>query len=187
MTEAGSHPDSRKLARVAVDLKARFRVLDPTEHDAVRRRLMNAPSVWAPSDEASLLSLAASGASGTEALLARGLLDVCDQVRRLSYRVLASVGPMEAGQVVQVSGSGCQMSTRILLRPSTCLELQIEDDDDGVPPVRVVAEVVHAEGPAGGRYGLRFNSIHPTDQERLIRYLYRMQRRTLRETHLDEP
>jgi c-di-GMP-binding flagellar brake protein YcgR len=93
---------------------------------------------------------------------------------------------MEPARIVQLSGSGCRISSPLMLDLGTRLEVQVEDDDSGAPPVRLVGKIVHAAGPPEGRYGLRFDGIHPADQERLIRYVYQVQRKELRKTHMQK-
>jgi c-di-GMP-binding flagellar brake protein YcgR len=92
---------------------------------------------------------------------------------------------MEPGTLVELSGGGARLESHLLMERGTRLQLRLEDDESGNPPVQVVAQVVHAEGSAPGRFGVKFETIHPTDQERLIRFIYRLQRRALRRKHME--
>jgi c-di-GMP-binding flagellar brake protein YcgR len=173
-------PNRRQFARISVSLRVRFRVVRGDEADALREELLDAPSVWAPEGESLLLKLATGSGSGSEGLLARAVLDVSRQIGRLSHHVLAASGPTAVGDLLQLSGGGCLLSTRSTVPEGSQLDLRIADDDLEAPPIRFLAEVVRGQRPPDGRVPLRFASMHPSDQERLIRFLHALQRRQLR-------
>lgn len=175
--EAGNQ---REFARVPVRLAARFRVVRGEEAEALEARLLDAPSVWAPPGEAELLKLAGGGGSGSEGVLARAILDVGHHVARLTHRVLVATGPTAVGEFLQLSGGGGLMATDEALAEGARLDLRLADEDPEAPPLRVLAEVVRGQRRSAGNYPLRFVAIHPTDQERLIRFVHSLQRRQLR-------
>jgi hypothetical protein len=170
----------REFARIPVRIAARLKILEPSEAEELRRELLENPSVWSPPGEPALRELASGSRSDETALLSQAILDLCERLQVLDHRVAGAARPMEAVRLVQLSGSGAQLHSRRRIAPGTLLELQLDDDGSGVPPLRILAEVVHARGEGGSVYGVRFAAIHPIDSERLIRYVYRIQRQTLR-------
>ncbi len=171
----------REFARIPVELAARIRLLESDgEAQVLARELQERPSVWSVQEETELQRLATSSASAPEAVLARALLEVAAQLQRLRYRVLRPGPPMEPARVTEISGSGLRLSTERLLQPGTRLEIQLEDDENGAPPLRLLGEVVHASGRAPAFYGVRFVAAHPADARRLLRFIYEIQRRALR-------
>ena len=173
--------NEREFARLEAHLQARFRVIESeTELATLVADVLKAPSVWGAEGESELRHLADSPQSGAPGLLARALLDVARQVQRMSGRLLDEGGPMNVGTVDQISGGGVRFATSALLKRGSLLLLRLMDDRLEAPPVRVIAEVAHAGGPAPARYGLAFTTIHPADRNRLIRYVYQLQRRELR-------
>jgi len=183
MGDATSRSD-REFARIPVELGARFRVLDEQAFKGLSKKLLTHASVWAPSEEKSLIDLATAGRSQPNGMLARAILDISAQVQRLSYRVLEPDVAMERAELAELSAKGCRLGSPLMLERGSLLEMRILDDGTGVPPVRVGAEVVHTDGAAPARYGVRFVIAHPTDIERLIRYIYQRQRETLRSSHM---
>jgi hypothetical protein len=178
--------NEREWARVQVKVRARFKVIDEQEAARLEREILARPSVWGPSGEAGLRELAGSAAAGPSPLLAQALLEISRQVVRLQARFGDSGGPMETAEVGELSGGGGNLATPLLLRRGDRLELRFEDDDDDAPPVRALASVVHEGGPPPGRYGFHFDAIHSADRDRLIRFIYQVQRRALRTAHLLE-
>jgi hypothetical protein len=178
--------NEREWARVQVKVRARFKVIDEQEAARLEREILARPSVWAPSGEAGLRELAGSAAGGPSPMLAQALLEISRQVVRLQARLGDSEGPMEPAEVGELSGGGGQLATPLLLHRGDRLELWFEDDDDDAPPVRARASVVHEGGPSPGRFGFHFDAIHPADRDRLIRFIYQVQRRALRTAHLVE-
>jgi hypothetical protein len=180
------HPSNdREFARIPVRIPARFKILSAEEIETLRETILDAPSVWALDGESTLRNLAASTQAGAEGILARAMLELSTQMARLTYRVLHSGGPMEPATLVQLSGGGARIECHPLLERGTRLQLRLEDHESGNPPVQVLAQVVHAEGSSPGRYGIKFETVHPADQERLIRFIYRLQRKELRRKHME--
>jgi hypothetical protein len=177
--------DERQHARIEVRLRARFTVLDRNEAEILEERILEAPSVWSPEGENELTKMADSGQSGPEGLLARAILDLSHQIGRLSHHLLTAIGPAEMGTISQISGGGAQFSTQYLLEEGSLLDIRLVDDELEAPPVRAIAEVVHVRGAPPSRYGIAFKTIHPVDNERLIRYIYQVQRRQLRQASLE--
>jgi hypothetical protein len=170
----------REFARTTVRLDTRFRVVEGPSIEALRNKLAEAPSVWAPEGERALVDLAQSTSTGNDALLARAILDLIRQFRRLRTSVRDPGGPMEVGLLTQLSGGGARLETTLELDPGACLDMRLLDDETEPPPVRVLAEVIHGVGLPYGAYGVAFRAIHPSDRDRLVRYTYRLQRRELR-------
>ena len=172
--------NEREFARFDVEVRVRFSIVSEESAAEVERKLLDAPSVWNVQGEGELLKLASGAGSGTEGALAGALLDIARQVGRLTHRLLDSSGPMEVGTFTQLAENGARFATHMLLDPGALLDIRMMSDDADVPPVRLLAEVRHVQGGAPARYGLCFRAIHPRDRERLIRYLYEIQRRELR-------
>lgn len=171
----------RAYARVAIKLSVRFRVLESEdEAEQFGQSLIETPSVWGPPGESELWKLADSPSTGADGLVARALLALAAQIERLNRELLNADGPMEVGEIAELSCGGARFSTRLLLKNGQLLLLSLMGDDPDVPPVRCLAEVVHHEGRQDGQYGLAFKAIHPTDKERLTRFIYGLQRRELR-------
>lgn len=178
--------NEREFARFAVRLRARFRVVENDEElETLSERLLETPSVWAPEGESELWKLADSPGSGPDGLLARAILDIARQVERLNGRLMDDAGPMSVGSVVQLSGGGIRFSTSTLLKAGDRVDLRLMDDESEAPPIRILGEVVHVEGTPPAHYGLAFKTIHPVDRERLMRYIYHVQRRELRRATRD--
>jgi hypothetical protein len=178
--------EERQHARVKVRLGARFTLLDREQAEELEEQLLEKPSVWTLSSENELMKLADGSQSGDEALLAGAILDLCRQVERLGHRQYEAVGPSEVGTVVQLSGGGMLFSTQYHMKEGDLLDIRLLDETMEAPPIRALAEIVHQRGAPPNRYGLRFNTIHPLDKERLIRYIYQLQRRELRRASLEK-
>ncbi len=174
----------REFARIPVQLRVRFRIVEDTEAGALSEEIVERPSVWAPAGEAALRDIASGTTSGKDGLLSQAILELASQVVRLQALVLDGAGPMQAGLVVQLSGGGGQLAAELPLRVGARIELRFADEETGAPPVRAIAEIVHEHADAPARYGFRFSAIHPQDQDRLIRFLYRIQRQQLRGIHM---
>lgn len=184
MILSGKEPrNDREYARIPVRLGARFRLLEPDEASEVSKEILTAPTVWAPSGEAEIRNLASSAKAGPQGLLAAAILEIAEQLVVLRAAVLDQGGPMQAATLGELSGGGGQLTTELLLAQETKVDLRLDDPGSDAPPLRAVAEIVHRYGPPSGRYGFRFAAIHPSDRDRLIRYLYQLQRRALRNAH----
>ncbi len=173
----------REFARIDVSLCTRFRCLDEAEAEALTETLLARPSVWAPANESRLRDLASSTAAGTEGVLAQALLDLAGEIVQLRSRVLDAGGPMPSGTIVQISGGGGQLASPIDLDLHQLLELRFDDPAQCLPPIRALARIVHRRVTEVDAYGFRFEAIHPQDQDRLIRYIYQLQRQAIREAH----
>ena len=178
--------EEREFARIDVSLNARFQVLEPDSASRLLELLERKPSVWAPSQESALRNLAISGTSDREAILAQAVLDLAGQVVTLRSRLIDATGPMQSGTILELSGGGGRLSTEPLLDLDTLLELRLPSDEDGCPPVRALVRIVHRDPKPPGSYGLKFEGIHPQDQDRIIRYIYQVQRSALREQLEDD-
>ena len=176
----------REFARIAVQLRVRFRIVRGEEVEAVERALLEAPSVWAPAGESELLKLATSSGRGSEGFIAQAILDVCRQIGRLSHHAFVATGPTAVGEFLQLSGGGALMATRVVLTEGTHLDLRLSDEDLEAPPVRILAKILGGERLAEGEVPVKFVTLHPTDRERLIRFLHALQRRELRRAHRSE-
>jgi len=173
--------NERQYARFAVCLNARFRCFDSAEEaEGIEETLLAAPSVWAPPGESELWKLADSQQSGASGLLAKAVLDISAQIERLNRSVLDPDGPMQVGEIHEISCGGARFSSQQLLKPGSLMLLSPMDDENEAPPVRILAEVIHLEGGPAGQHGIVFKAMHPTDKKRLTRYIYGLQRRQLR-------
>ncbi len=171
----------REFARIDVELHARFRSVSGDEIRDLEQQLALRPSVWAPTDESRLRDLASSTAAGTDGILAQALLDVAAEIVLLRSRVLDLGGPMDTGTITQLSGGGGQLVASALLDLGQDLELRLDDYEQGLPPIRALVKVVHRRGEVPDAYGFRFEVIHARDQDRLIRFIYQLQRQAIRE------
>lgn len=173
--------NQREFGRFAVQLQARFRVIEAADEiEALAEKVRAATEIWSPEGESELRKLADGPLSGSEGALARAILSLGRQVERLTHRLMDDGGPMEVGNIVELSGGGALFVTGAVLDPGSVLDFRVVDDEGDAPPMRVLARVVHISGPPPRQYGLRFEEIHPVDRERLIRYVYQIQRRELR-------
>lgn len=171
----------RAFFRVPVRLSARLRPLGPDEIERVRELVRSAPGVWAPSEATALEALASRPAPSAERLLARTVLEVAEQVSELRRLLLERSGPMSAATIVELSGGGGQLAARTPLEPGQRFELRIEAGGPGGPPaLRAVGEVVRLLDPSALSCAFRFDSIHRDDQDRLVAWLYRVQREAAR-------
>jgi len=176
----------REYARIDVCLNVCFRQLEADEElERIEQTLLAKPSVWGPPGETELWKLADSANTGAEGLIAKALLALSAQIERLNRAASNPDGPMELGEIIELSCGGARFSTRSLLARGSRLLLSFMGDDPEVPPVRVLAEVVHLQTGPDGYYGLAFRAIHPADKERLTRYIYSLQRRQLRRASRD--
>ncbi|HEU4400471.1 MAG TPA: PilZ domain-containing protein [Candidatus Polarisedimenticolia bacterium] len=181
MDENPDLASKRDFARVDVHLKARFLVLERPVYALLRDQIHRSPSIWGPEEEESLRELASTALSSPNGLLARAILDLANQIARMRARLEERDGPMQVAELLNLSGSGGLLDTGgVMLATGALLDLRIEDDASSLPPLRVLAEVVRQDRPQAGQYGLRFVAIHRQDQERLIRYIYDLQRQALR-------
>lgn len=182
---AESRPnEQREFARVDCRIPARYGIVDPAHEDRTRAEILERASVWSPANEGTLRELASSG-HGHEAQLAAALLDACAQIVTLRARIGQGGGPMQAAEIRQISGGGGKMSTSLLLEAGAVLDLRLDPADDA-PPIRTLVEIVHVDGSAEAPYGFRFAEIHAGDRERLIRFVYLLQRRALRRAAHEE-
>jgi len=172
----------RRYARVRARLRARFRVIDSMSAATLEEELLAAASVWSPRGESELVKLA----GGPEGLMATAILDISRQIQRLSYRILDSDGPMEVGELDELSGGGAKLRSKAIFEKGTLLDMRLVDEDPEAPPIHMLAEVIHVRGGPPAVYGICFRGIHPLDKERLIRFIYGLQRRELRKTHTQE-
>lgn len=171
----------RAFFRVAVRLPARLRPLGADEIERLRDAVRTAPWVWAPSEAAALEGLASRPAASAERLLARAVLEVAEQVSALRGFLLEQGGPMSAATIVELSGGGGQLVARTPLEPGQRFELRIEPGGRGGPPaVRAVGEVVRLLDATAFFCAFRFDSIHSDDQDRLVAWLYAVQREAVR-------
>ena len=181
MDQAPDLDSKRDLIRVNVHLRARFLALEPAAGALLRDDIHRNPSIVDHEKEESLRELAAAALANPNGVMARAILDLANQIARLRVRLSDHDGPMLAAELLNLSGGGCLLDTgSVSLASGTLLDLRIEDDISSLPPLRVLAEVVRADGPERGRYGVRFAAIHRQDQERLVRYVYDLQRQVLR-------
>ena len=178
--------NEREYARIEVDLAVRFKILEAGEATTLREILEEKATVWAPSHEKVLLDLATAGTSDREAMLAQAILDLSDQVVKLRSKVMDSAGPMQSGMVQELSGGGGRLSTELLLEEDVLLDLAFLSGNQECPPIRMIARIVHRDSSPPSHYGFKFEAINPQDHDRIIRYVYQIQRRTLRKNLDDE-
>lgn len=177
---------SREFARLDARLEARLREIGPEEAAALETRLGESPTVWALENETVLENMAAGVRSGNDAVLAESILELAKRLGQFRNRESDPGGPMGVATVIQLSGGGALLETHHLLSVGARVELRLIDDGSGVPPLQILAEVVHATDETPPTAGLRFEAVHPLDRERLVRFLYLLQRRELRRAHAPE-
>jgi hypothetical protein len=174
--------EEREFARIQVGLGVGVQPLDPQRAERLRADILSHPSVWAPTDASALRDLAATGGSGHEAVLAQSILELATQLVRLRNRMSRGDGPVCRATLVQLSGGGGQLEGDLPLDAGDLFELRFDDDDhNGMPPLTALGRVIHRTEPQAG-VGFCFESIHARDQELLIRAIYMLQRRALRES-----
>lgn len=179
---AAQPDEEREFARIQVRLGVGVQPLDSERAERLRAEISSHPSVWAPTDATALRDLAVTGGSGHEAVLAQSILELAAQLVRLRNRLSHGDGPVCRATVVQISGGGGQLEGELPLDSGDLFELRFDDDDDyGIPPLLTLGRVIHRTSPEAG-VGFCFESIHPRDQELLIRAIYTLQRRALRES-----
>ncbi|ANM30512.1 hypothetical protein ABI59_14420 [Acidobacteria bacterium Mor1] len=172
-----SEERQREYARIDVQLWAKVDLLTPAKANELTERIMKRPSVWAPREESALREITLTG-SGVEAILAGSLLEVSEQIVHIRTALQAQ-GPSSPATLLQLSGGGGLLSTELMPELDSEIDLQLDAPEQGAPPIRCIARIVHRDPP--DVYGFAFAAIHPRDQERLIRYLYTLQRRSIRE------
>jgi hypothetical protein len=182
MSQPQGRPNSREFARVQVRIRARCRVLDERSAPIFRDRIESFPTVWAPRSEGALRDLATNQSSARDGWLAQAILDVADRLVRLESTIAAADTPGSEGWIVELSGGGGRLEIGAVYERGTMLLVSFQGEDDA-PPLQVIAEIVHIVPQPPPAYGFRFASIHEADRERLIRYLYGVQRRALRASH----
>jgi len=177
----------RQYARIEVDFGSRLRPLDEDELESAMVGLAAAPSVWSPSGESGLRDLVGSAAGTSEALLAQAVLDLTEQIVHLRSGLAQRDEPASyPARLLELSGGGGRLRTDLPLQSGETLELRIDDEPDGPPPVRCVIEVVRPVDDTPRCYGFRFHTMHPRDKDRMIRLIYSLQRMTIRRSHGDE-
>jgi hypothetical protein len=159
--------------------------LDADQAEMVARELDARPSVWEPTNETGLRDLAIAASGSQEAMLAQAILDLSAEIVRIRARMLQPDATACTVDVVELSGGGGRMLTRLPMKADDRLEILFEPDDD-LPPIRALLRIVHAYEDPGHGYGFAFQSIHARDRDRLIRLIYQLQRRALREAHREE-
>ena len=179
--------NEREYARIDVDLPVRFKILEAEEAAALQEILEEKATVWAPSHEKVLLDMATAGTSDREAMLAQAVLDLSEQIVKLRSHLVNSAGPMQSGAVQELSGGGGRLATKLLLEQDTLLDLSLLSGDEDCPPIRIIARIVHRNSSPPSDYGFKFEVINPQDHDRIIRYIYQIQRRALRKNLDDEP
>ena len=126
-------------------------------------------------------------------MLARAVLELSEQVVRLRSRVFSTADSTLPATIVQLCGGGGQLTCPTSFPSGQLLELTLQDDDDGTPPVRAIVEIIHQQGVAHIRggvevlhgQGFRLAVIHDLDQDRLMRLIYSLQRRAIHAAHTD--
>lgn len=171
--------DRREYARVAVSVPVRWQALDEEDAREVRESLMEAPTVWAPTDEPRLREIAARREEPAASVLARAVLELAEEVARHRRSLADGSGPMKAGTLVELSGGGGALDLAPVPECGRLIDLRLDD----APGVRVLAEIVGP--PRESRIGFRFVAVHPQDHDRIIRYVYRIQRESLRSRHVE--
>ena len=125
----------------------------------------------------------ANGSQSRESsLIARALVEISREIARLR-QVCDSEAWNERSvdaTLECLSGSGGQLGTPAPLQRDEILLMRVLADDDGMPPIQCLIRIV-APGLEAGRSGFSFEAIHPEDQDRLVRHVFRLQRKELRD------
>jgi hypothetical protein len=169
----------REFARIDVELRARVQPLDAVRAARLAAEAAERPSVWAPASLAALRDLAAGSAPGPSATLAQAILEIAGEVARLRARAADGPSPVQEATIVQLSGGGGRLLCAFPLAIDDLIELRLDDDDPAVPPLRVLARVVHRADDGSG-VGFAFEALHPRDHDLVMRLIYGLQRRSLR-------
>jgi hypothetical protein len=177
----------REFARVTVNLRARYHKLNPSRVEEVREKILRQPSVWATTVESTLRDMATSGSGGAEGALSRAILELSEQVVHLRSLVGEFGGPMNSVVISELSGGGGALIPDTAPEKGAILDIRIHDCEEAAPPIHFLAEVVHCKEDDPVRCGFKFTGIHPQDQDRLIRYIYKVQRKALRDAQDSEP
>lgn len=174
----------REFARIAVAFQASILPVDE-DLDARRELILRAPSVWSPSNENALREMVAGDSGEANSRLAQAILDLSAQLVRLQTRMEAGGRAMTDVRVIEISGGGGQIEAPLPLQVGDRLEMRFDTTDEAVPPIRALIEILHTKGE-GQAFGFRFDALHPADQDRLIRWIYQLQRVALRNTGDEE-
>jgi hypothetical protein len=177
---AGVERPAREFFRVSVRVPARLRLLAAEESEQVREEIRRAPTIWSLSEASSIEAIASRPAPSAERALAGAVLELAGQVSLLRARSFEPGGPMVVATVVELSGGGGQLEAASPLERGQRFELWIEPNPLAAPPLRAVAEVVRHLDSTGQHVAFRFDGIHPQDQDRLVAWLYGVQREALR-------
>lgn len=180
--EQPSSINRREFARVDVRAEAQVMPVEPEELEALRVQLLRRASVWAPGDITALRMMANGSPSRESSMLARALVELSREVARL--RQVSDGGDWDArgirGALQRLSGNGGQLESPAPVQKDDLLLMRVIADDSGMPPVQCLIRVVdpHVEP---GVCGFRFEAIHPEDQDRMVRHVFRVQRQELRD------
>jgi len=169
---------NREYARIDVGLRVRIQPLDEERAERLRAETRDRASVWAPSSQSAIRDLASGSAPGPAATLAQAILEITAEVARMRARVTRGARAVHEATLVQLSGGGGRLVCGFPLAMDDMIEFQLDDDDLDVPPIRALGKVVHCG--EDGTVGFSFESMHPRDQDLVMRLIYGLQRRNLR-------
>ena len=126
--------DQREFARIPVRWTARVKALDEEQATLLEQELGLRPSVWEPANEVTLRDLVVNAAGTREAVLAQAILDIASELVRLRTRLEPSDPSFCEVDVVELSGGGGRLLTRLPMNVGDLLEIRFAPDDE-LPPL----------------------------------------------------
>ena len=190
--------ESREFARVPKRLPVRVRIVDVPEARELTAELLEEASI-----RPGILTDTRLPSDLEVTWERRALATLLERVEELTREVehIAScvdtgedtASDWIAGETASISGSGLAIFLPVNLETDTLVEIEIRLRDDLGARLRALGRIASLVPPDGDQYpvgrfhlGLAFETLHEQDQQALVRYSFKEQRRTLRRRHAAE-
>ncbi len=190
--------ESREFARIPKRLPVRVRVVDVHEARELTDELLEEPSI-----RRGILTDTRLPSDVEITWERRALATLLERVEQLTLeveRIASSVDTGDetdngwiSGETASISGSGIAVFLPVNLEPDTLIEIEMRLRDDLGARLRALGRVASLVPPDGDQYpvgrfhlGVAFETLHEQDQQALVRYTFKEQRRTLRRRHAAE-
>ena len=187
LVELTDQTDQREMSRVVLAVPVRFNVWNNSELGRLKRRYAFASSAASLADQDVIWQ------SVQEAEMAdfiRPLLPVLQHLDRKLDLILQTLGQQKSaqehryqGEVTNISGSGLRLVTTAKVPADTLLEMSLQLP--ALPTgVDMVAQAVRVGASGDPRFpvevGANYVVLHELDRERIIRYVFEVQRSDLK-------